>query len=301
MRNSLLSIFALALLIPLPLPACSAVAVAINGTVLLAAHNDYSYASTFKLVVSPPRDGLFGRVCIAMDTVPGWTPMSMKCMNDQGLAISHANVPKSATPYDADKPQFRHNFLDRIVAECVNVKQAVSMIRAFSLPPGDHGAHFHLMLADPSGDVVVVEWADGEVKVIPRTAPTLLMTNFLLSKPETATGPKGRYARAARLLPEVKEASVASLIPVLKELSVYAKIRGREVGTVDTQVWDTTRRKVHIFYKCDFDHPLVLDLDEEFRKGPKSVEMPKLFPNPVPFTTDWRDENGPVLHRPPAE
>jgi len=250
-----------------------------------------------KLVVSPPQNGLFGRVCISMDTVPGWSPMSMKCMNDQGLAISHANVPKSETPYDPDKPQFRHNFLDRIISECANVKQAVNMIRAFSLPPGEHGAHFHLMLADPSGDVAVLEWADGQVKVIPRTGPTLLMTNFLLSKPETATGPNGRFARASRLLPDVSSATVASLMPVLKELSVYAKIKGQEVGTVDTQVWDTTKRKVHLFYKCDFDHPLVLELEEEFRKGPRIVELKDLFPNPVPYTTEWRDENGQVKRK----
>jgi choloylglycine hydrolase len=151
-------------------------------------------------------------------------------MNDQGLVITHANVPKSQTPYDPDKPQFRHNFIDKIVSECATVKQAVNLIRAYSLPPGEHGAHVHLMLADPSGDAVVVEWADGEVKVIPRKGPTLLMTNFVLSKAETATGPKSRYARAARLLPDIREASVEALMPVVKELSVYARMQGREVG-----------------------------------------------------------------------
>ena len=297
MRNWMVVILAGVLLVPAPAWACSAVAVVIGGRVLLAAHNDYSYDAVFKLVVTPPHDGQFGRVCTAMDTVPGWTPMSMKCMNDQGLAITHANVPKSATPYDSDKPQFRHNFLDKIVAECVTVKQAVNLIRAYSLPPGEHGAHVHLMLADPSGEAVVVEWANGEVKVIPRQGPTLLMTNFVLSKPETATGPKSRYARASRLLPDIREATVESLMPVVKELSVYARIKDREIGSLDTEIWDPIRRKVHMYYHCDFDHPLVLDLEAEFTKGARAVELRQLFPNPVPYTTEWRDENGPVKGR----
>lgn len=283
-----------AALSPDPAPACSAVAVSINGRVLLAGHNDYTHSAVMKLVVTPPHDSTFGRICVAMDTVPGWTPMAMKCMNDQGLAITHANVPKSRTPYDPDKPQFRHNFLEKIVSECVNVRQAVSMIRAYSLPPGEHGAHIHLMLADSSGDAAVLEWVDNEVKVIPRTGPALLMTNYVLSRPETATGPKGRYARASRLLPDVKDATVESLMPVLKELSVYGVVRGQEVGTLDTQVWDTTARKVHMFYKCDFDHPLTFDLEEEFRKGRRVIELRELFPDPVPFSKAWRGENGPV-------
>jgi choloylglycine hydrolase len=268
-----------------------------GGQVLLAAHNDYSFAATFKLVITPPHDGSFGRLCTAMETVPGWSPMSMKCMNDQGLVITHANVPKSQTPYDPDKPQFRHNFLDKIVAECVTVKQAVNLIRAYSLPPGEHGAHVHLMLADPSGEAVVVEWVDGEVRVIPRNGPTLLMTNWVLSKAETATGPSSRYARASRLLPEIREATVESLMPVVKELSVYARVKGQEVGSLDTEIWDPVRRRVHMYYHCDFDHALVMDLDKEFAKGARTVDLGQLFPNAKPSSSEWRDENGPVKGR----
>jgi hypothetical protein len=294
MKNRIVVIVASVMLMNVAAWGCSALAVAIGGRVLVASHNDYSYDAVFKLVVTPPHDSQFGRICTAMDTVPEWVPMSMKCMNDQGLVITHANVPKSDTPYDPDKPQFRHNFLDKIAADCATVKQAVNLIRAYSLPPGEHGAHIHIMLADPSGEAAVVEWADGEVKVIPRQGPTLLMTNFVLSKPETASGPNSRYARASRLLPAIHDASVESLMPVVKELSVYAKIKEREVGSLDTEIWDPMRRSLLMYYHCDFDHPLVLDLEAEFAKGARTAELRQLFPNPVPYTTAWRDENGPV-------
>jgi hypothetical protein len=52
-----------------------------------------------------------------------------------------------------------------------------------------------------------------------------------------------------------------------------------------------------MYYHCDFDHPLLLDLESEFSKGGRTVESRELFPNPVPYTTEWRDENGPAKGR----
>jgi len=297
MRRFSVLTLAAATLAPATALACSAITVVFNGNVLVAGNADAPYSQEMKLLVSPNRDGLFGRICIGMDTVPGWTPVGMKCMNDQGLAITHAVVPASRTPYDPDKPHFRHNFLEKIVSECATVKQAVAMVRAYTLPQ-EHNANVHLMLADASGDAAVVEWVDGEVKVIPRSGPVLFMTNFVLSKPETATGPKSRYARGSRMLSEVKEASVESLLPVLKEISVYGRVRGQEVGTRNSTIWDLKARKLYVYYKRDFDHPLVFDLDQELEKAPRVVELKALFPDPKPFESGWRDDNGPVQRKP---
>lgn len=280
-------------LMPAVLLACSAITVVMDGKVIVGGNNDTSFSRQMKLRVTSNQDGLFGRMCISMDTVPGWTPAAMKCMNDQGLVVTHANVPASQTPYDPDKPQFRHNFLEKIVSECATVKQAVAMVQAYTLPQ-EHNAHIHLMLADAAGDAAIIEWADSEVKVIRRAGPTLFMTNSLLSKPGTAAGPNSRYSRGSRMLAQLKDASPGSILPVLKEISVGGRFGGEEVGTLDSTIWDVTGRKLHLFYKRDFDHPRTFDLDEELAKGSHTVELEALFPNPIPFESGWRDENGPV-------
>ena len=282
------------LLAPSILWCCSAVTIAMNGEVLLGHNNDNSFSRNMLLHITPNRDGFFGPVCVSMETVPGWVPTGMKCMNDQGLAITHANVPVSGTPYDADKPQFRRNFMEKIVAECATVKQAIALVRAYSLPPGPHGAHVHLMLADPSGDSAILEWADGEVKVIPRSGATQIMTNTLLSKPTDKEGPDSRLNRGRRMLAETKEASVSATVAVLKEISIHGRYKGDEVGSVESAVFNLTHRKVHLYYKRDFGHPLTLDLDQELAKGPHTAEFKTLFPNPVPFETGERYENGPA-------
>ncbi len=294
MKSLIALTVALVILMPAVLPACSVVAVVRDGKVFLAGNADTSYATVMKLRVTPEGDGLFGRMCISMDTVPGWTPAGMKCMNDQGLAISHAVVPAGKTPFDPDKPQFRHNFLEKIVAECATVKQAIAMVQAYSLPP-QHGAFVHLMMADKSGDAAVIEWIEDEVKVIRRTGPTLFMTNSFLSKPSTE-GPKSRFTRGSRMLDQLQP-TPESIVPLLKEISVGAKLKGQEVGTLNSTIWDITARKLYLYYKRDFDHPLVFNLDEELAKGARTVDLPSLFPNPVPFETAWRDENGPVVRK----
>jgi len=285
------------MLMPAALGACSAITVVMDGKVVVAANNDTSFSREMKLRVTPNQDGLFGRMCISMDTVPGWTPAAMKCMNDQGLVATHANVPASKTPYDPDKPHFRHNFLEKIVSECATVKQAVGMVRAYTLPE-EHNAFVHLMLADATGDSAVIEWVDGAVQALRRAGAIQFMTNHLLSKPESAGGPNSRYARGSRMLAQLKDASPASIVPVLKEISMGGRFRGEEVGTLDSTIWDITGRKLHVFYKRDFDHPLSFNLDEELAKGAHTVELKTLFPNPIPFESGWRDESGPVERKP---
>jgi hypothetical protein len=84
---------------------------------------------------------------------------------------------------------------------------------------------------------------------------------------------------------------------VLKEISVGAVLKGQEVGTLHSGVWDITRGEFHLVFKRDFDHPLVFKLSEELAKGEHSVDLTTLFPNPVPFETAWRDENGPIVRK----
>ena len=90
--------------------------------------------------------------------VPGWSPFGALCLNEKGLAVTHANTPPGGLLHDSDKPQIRHNFIEKIIAEAATVKQAVTLVRAYTFPPG-HEAGMHVMLADASGDAAVIEWA----------------------------------------------------------------------------------------------------------------------------------------------
>lgn len=294
MRASLIRMVAVVFGLPGLMLACSALALVREGRVFLGGNNDTSYSDRLKLRATPGTDGLYGRVCISSDPVPGWSSFGTLCLNERGLAVTHANTPPGGLPHDPDKPQFKHNFIEKVIAETGTVKQAVALVRAYTWP-AEMEAGMHMMLADSSGDAAVIEWWGGEMKVIQREGPALLMTNSLLSGPNTAGGPNSRYNRGMKMLPQLKEASADSVFSVLKEISVGAVLKGQEVGTLHSGVWDITRGELHLVYKRDFDHPLVFKLSEELAKGEHSVDLMTLFPNPVPFESAWRDENGPVV------
>jgi hypothetical protein len=280
------------MLAPSALLACSAVTIAFDGKIVLGSNDDNQ--ETVKLSITPARDGLFGRICIVRDTVPGWTPFALRCMNDQGVALTMASVPETKTPYDPAKPHFRHNFLERIASEAENVNQVVSMVRAYTLPE-QHGAYVHMMVADRSGDSAVIEWVDNEVRVLRRDGAFQVMTNSFLSKVDPSPNPKTRLSRGSLIAGGAKEASIASVAAVLKEMTVHAMFHGKEVSTNESVAWDLTSRKIAVFFKRDFDHPLYLDLDAEMANGARLIELEKLCPNPVAFETGWRAEYGPYV------
>jgi hypothetical protein len=296
MKFALIRVAAVALGLPGLTMACSALAVVKDGRVMLGGNNDTAYSDVLRLRATPGRDGQYGRVCLSSEVVAGWSPFGTLCLNDAGLAVTHANTPSGGLPHDPEKPQIRHNFIEKVVAEAATVKQAVALVRAYTFPP-QHEAGMHMMLADSSGDAAVIEWSGGEMKVIQREGPALFMTNSLLSKPETAGGPNSRYNRGLRMLPALKDASADSVFSVLREVSVGAVIHGKEVGTLHSGVWDVTRGELHLVYRRDFDHPRIFKLSEELAKGEHSVDLTTLFPKPVPFETAWRDENGPVARK----
>jgi hypothetical protein len=208
-------------------------------------------------------------------------------------------VPETKTPYDPDKPHFRYNFFEKIISEAASVKQAISMVRAYTLPE-QQAVNVHIMVADSTGDSAVIEWVDNEVRVLRREGTYQVMTNSFLSKPDASPNPKTRLARGSRLAVEATAASIASVASILKEMTVHAMYKGQEVGTTESIAWDLTGRKIAIFYKRDFDHPLLLDMDAEMTKRLRIVELDRLVPNPVPFETSWRAEFGPYVPKPSA-
>ena len=285
--------FTLILVAHSALIACSAVTIAAGGRIVLGSNNDNP--DSVQLVIAPARDGFFGRICIARETVPGWVPFALRCMNDQGLALTMASVPHDKIPNDPDKPMFRHNFLEKIAADSATVKQVVSMVRSYSL---SQEVNVHIMVADRTGDSAVIEWADNEVRVLPRSGGFQVMTNSFLSKTDGAQNPKTRLARGNSTAAAASDASIGSVASVLKEMTVHAMYKGEEIQTNESVAWDLSGRKIAIYYKRDFDHPVLLDFDAEMAKGARAVDLSRLCPRPVPFESGWRAEYGPYEPKP---
>ncbi|GEM_PF-3510215 len=276
---------------------CSTVVIAGKGRVVAGANSDQPYDENTRVWFVPDTGDVLAHVCVGSEAVPAWSPPGGTCMNEHGLVMMRTATPPVPVPFDPDKPQLRHNFFEKVISDCVNVKQAVALLKSYSFPPGLPGGT-HLMLADPSGESVIVEWVEDGIRIIPRTGPYQLMTNFLLSKPEAGQYPSSRFTRGEAMLKKAPEPVIGNVIPVLQEISQYGKIRGKEVGTLYTAVWDLNKLELRLFYKRDFTHPLVFNLNAETAKGAHMIEVRTLLPHPEPFESNYRGENGPVPRKP---
>lgn len=260
---------------PAILPGCTIFVTTRGGKILVGNNEDAPFKYNAKIWFTPNRDGFFGRVCFGWDVVPGWAPVAQGGMNEEGLFLDFAACPRTETPYDPDKPHFRYNFGEKILAECSTVKQAVNMIQAYTLPE-DHGVFGHFLIADASGDSAVIEQIEGKLKVLRREQDFQVATNFYLTKPSLGNHPCKRYDRATEALKALTEPSVDAIRSILTSVSGRGRsASGEEGGTLYSNVYDLRNREVTVYYKQAFDKPLKIRLADELGKGAHAIEFEK--------------------------
>ncbi|OGO42351.1 MAG: hypothetical protein A2W36_01825 [Chloroflexi bacterium RBG_16_58_14] len=102
-------------------------------------------------------------------------------MNSQGLAIGMAAVPDGNVRPDPDKATLDSLMVMReILDHAADVAQALEIFNRYNIDMGG-GPPLHYLLADSTGEAALVEFYQGELRVIPNEEPYHLATNFLLS------------------------------------------------------------------------------------------------------------------------
>jgi len=127
--------------------------------------------------------------------------MPLDGMNECGLAIGENGV-YAEDGKDPRKLNLSSSEVMRLVLDhAKNVNEAVALFRKYNIYFGDHPCHY--LLADASGDSVVIEFVDGDMRVMHNTEPWQVATNFLLWR-STAEERAGdwRYALASKKLAE---------------------------------------------------------------------------------------------------
>lgn len=267
--------------------ACTIFVYSSDGKVLVGNNEDapYSLLQAAKVWVTPGNGESLSRICFGWDIVPGWSPVAQGGMNESGLFLDFAACPRSTTPYDPGKPMFRYNLGEHILANCENVRQALAMVRSHSLPP-EHGIFGHFLLADAGGDAAVVEWVEGELRIIEKgERPYLLASNFYLSNPQLGWYPCPRFIYVEKNLKEMKEPSLENFKTILAGVAGYGKDgEGNPAGTLYSNIYDLRNREVTVYYQRDFGKPVRLSLHEELEKGGRTVQLSSLVPDPMPQT-----------------
>jgi hypothetical protein len=189
-------------------------------------------------------------------------------MNDAGLAFDGFATSPTPLTQQEGKRAFPGNPISEAMETCATVDEVVTFLEGVDLTPLLTRAM--LFFADANGDSVIVE---GDT-FLRKQGDFQAITNFYQSAQDDDLAQCPRYAAAVRIL-EAREET--SLDVCTQALSASAQ-RGRRVASLYSNVFDLEARTAHLYLLYDFEHPVVLDLDEELAKGARTLRLPDLFP-----------------------
>jgi len=178
-------------------------------------------------------------------------------MNEHGLVVGMAAVPAGDAPFDPSLPTVDDLELIRwILDRARTVEEAVGVMRGANVTWGN-GPPIHYLIADATGDSVLVEYVDGEIRTLPNSNAWHLATNFFVSgSGGTPYAPAGICPRYDRML-----TTLASKGGVLRFAEALDLLRG--VSTPTTQwsaVYDISQRRVHVAMGGGFESVHTFDL-----------------------------------------
>jgi choloylglycine hydrolase len=233
-----------------------------TGKIYVANNEDYWYNTKAYIQIEPGSGNEYARLWY------GWDNFAQGGFNEHGLFFDGAFTPKQEIPEGFSDPNGR-NVGDEILAYCSTVEQAVNYLEMEKIGVSEG----HLILGDREGKAVVLEWVQGEIRIVRMKGNYLIATNFLLSEtdPEEILCPryKSMDERAKQLQvagEEVDLRSVGNTISGAVQVPREDE-SGRVGGTLYSTFIDLTDLSLVVVPRLDNSRALTLDLKEGFKEG----------------------------------
>ena len=261
-----------------PAHPCS-IFMAMDGDTVLAANNEDFYMDVDpKVWVTPPSSGEHGRVCLGFQS-DKQDPFAQGGMNDAGLFFDVAVTPQGNTTRIKDKKKTPRNLGDRMLAECATVAEALEWLGKYDLVLLKGG---NLLIADATGDGVVVELHDGGIKTFRRNKGNYVgATNFSFANPALGNYPCPRFQKIDDYFKKqqgpINTDAFRDLLAAIAVPRTFDESAKRDGGTLYSNVCDLKSGVIWLYRESAFDNPARLELKELFAKGEKSYALATLF------------------------
>lgn len=239
-----------------------------TGKIYVVNSEDYWYDVDAYIQIEPGSRNKFARLWY------GWDNFAQGGINEKGLFFDAAVTPEQ--PRIKGKRNPKNNLGDQILANCATVREALAFLEKERIALN----RSHLMFGDRSGNAVIVEWVDGERKLHWIEGNQLIMTNYLLSKPEAGNFPCYRYNSIEDRISKLEDSGEE--ITLLKIGNTFGQAvqpprvseEGQTGGTVYTTFIDITDGQFFLSYKLNNENVIKLDLNAEFaRSRAKKIEL----------------------------
>jgi hypothetical protein len=231
--------------------------------VLVANHEDW-YAQDAEVSFLPAEGNAYGMLYFDFAS----EKTAQGGMNTAGLFFDGTRTPYAPYPGNNAKPDCRCYIWKKILAECATTEQALSYIRKYRVREIED---VHILLADRSGNSIVVGVYNDSLQVHRRSKNYQLLTNFNLSNPSYGDEPPcTRFASADSMLALDPGATIVNLEKILSNTHQGAL-------TVYSNIYNLSNGEVYIYQKANFQKSVKLNLANELKKGKHSVRITALF------------------------
>ncbi len=251
--------------------ACTSM-MAIKNSMVLVGHNEDWTHSHHWVNFIPAAAGRFG--CFYISWGHSWP---IGGMNDQGLFLGDNSVAKTGWRADPAKQNFPGNPRLHILQTCATVADVRLFFDAYNVPLLNE---LRFPFADRSGAAMVVEYAGGSVRFVTEKTWYQVSTNFLRTDYPGTEVPCNRFRIAWQMLDSANELSV----PLIRSILSATHQEG-EYSTVYSNIYDLKAGLIYVYRKYNFKEVVVLNLDDELKKGARTVKLSKLFSTQSPVIT----------------
>lgn len=234
-----------------------------TGKIYVANNEDYWYDVDAYIQIMPGSRNKLARLWY------GWDDFAQGGINEAGLFFDGAVTPEQEIPEGGHGP--KGNLGDDILASCQTVAEALMMLEDKKIALDKA----HMMIGDASGNAVVVEWLDGQRRLVPLSSNRLVMTNFLLSDTSQGNHPCPRYQTIEKSLNQLEESDQAvDLLSIGNVIAGAVQVPregedGRVGGTLYSSFISISDMEFVLVFKLDNRKITRLDLNEVFIEGRK--------------------------------
>jgi len=235
----------------------------ISGKIYVANHEDFWYDTKAYIQINPRTKNKLARLWY------GWDDFAQGGINEAGLFFDGAVTPLDSITLGYHKPV--GNLGDEILAACSTVDEAIRFLESKKVAL----SNAHMMMGDSLGNAVILEWIEGEARIIRRMGQILVMTNFLLSDTLKGNYPCYRYNSIMERAEVLKnQGNEVTLLEVGNLLGGAAQppISNNDNqigGTLYSSFINISDMEFFLVYKLDNSRLTKLDLMKEFEGNKK--------------------------------
>jgi choloylglycine hydrolase len=237
-----------------------------TGKIYFVNNEDYLYNVKAIIQINPKSKNEFARLWY------GWNDFAQGGINEFGLFFDGAVTPKQALPDGYHNPEGR-NLGDEFLSKCKTVDEAVDFLEKERIAISEG----HIMFGDNTGNAVVVEWVNGEKRLVQKQDNMLIATNFLLSDTAAGNFPCNRYQSIEQRLNQLNKSKESlDLKKVGNAISGAVQLpktdeNGNMGGTLYSTFINVSDMEFTLVYKLDNSKITKLDLKKEFEKTQKQT------------------------------